>query len=312
MAGPITSGNHPKSSWPGIHAHFGREYNKHPLECTQIFNVQKSNMSREEDVRITGFGLAPVKPEGSSTTYTSESQGDTTTYTHTAYSLGYIVTKEELDDNLYAKVSKTRSAALAFSMRTTKEIIGANILNRGFNSSYTGGDGKELFATDHPSLAGNQSNELATPADLSEAALEDMLIDIMEAKNYNGLQIALRGECLIVPPSLAFEAQRILRSTLSTTAGGTGDGTFAKNDINAMRSMGLLPKGYIVNHYLTDSDAWFIKTDAPNGLTCFMRKGYEFTRDNDFDTDSAKAKAYERYSFGWSDWLGAFGTAGAA
>lgn len=300
----ITTGNHPRALWPGIHAHFGRVYNQHPLECEQIFDVKKSKMKYEEVDRITGFGLAPVKTEGAATAYTSESAAGTTRYTHIAYSLGYIVTKEELADNLYSAVSQTRAGALAFSLRTTKEIVAANVLNRAFSSSYTGGDGKELCATDHPSNAGNQSNELSTPADLSESSLEDLLIQIMEAKNYEGHQIGVRGQKLIVPPALAFDAERLVKSTLRP---GTD-----YNDVNAHQSMGMLPGGVVVNHYLTDSDAWFIKTNAPEGMTMFMRQPYEFTKDKDFDTDNAKAKAYERYSVGWSDWLGCFGSAGGS
>lgn len=307
-----TTGNHPSLLWPGIHATFGRSYNEHGMECAQIFTTKTSRRAYEEVVRLTGFGLAPMKSEGQSTSYTDMSEADTTRYTNVAYGLGAITTREAIDDNLYEDVTKANSEALGFSMRTTKEIVGANVLNRGFNSSYVGGDGKELFATDHPSNVGNQSNELAVAADFSEASLEDLLIQIMEAKNYEGLQIAVRGVKLIVPPSLAFEVERVMKSSLSTTAGGTGDGTFAKNDVNAVRNMGLLPQGYAVNHYLTDNDAWFIKTDIPNGLTCFKRTPIEFKRDNDFDTGNAKVKAYERYSFGWSDWLGVFGSPGAS
>ena len=299
-----STGNHPAALWPGVEAMFGRSYNEHAMECTQIFTVKGSKKAYEEVVRVTGTGLAPVKAEGDSTSYTDTSQADTTRYTNVAYSLGTIVTREAIADNLYEDVGKANAEALGFSMRTTKEVVSANVLNRGFNASYVGGDGKELFATDHPSAVGNQSNELAVAADFSEASLEDMLTNIMEAKNYEGLQIAIRGERLIVPPSLAFDAERVLKSTLRSGSDF--------NDVNAVRSMGLLPQGYIVNHYLTDSDAWFIKTDVPNGLTMFKRQGIEFTRDNDFDTGNAKAKAYERYAVGWSDWLGCFGTPGAA
>ena len=259
-------------------------------------------MAYEEDIRSTGFSLAQVKSQGASTSFVEHQQGDTTRYTHVAYSLGAIVTKEEIDDNLYGKRAMNRAEMLAFSMRTTKEIVAANVLNRGFNSSYVGGDGKELFATDHPTNAGNFSNEMATPADFSEAALESLLIQISKAVNYEGLQIAIRGDCLIIPPDLEFEAHRVLKSTLRS---GTDH-----NDINAVRSMGMLPGGVKVNHYLTDNDAWFIKTDVPNGLTHFKRSPLKFTKDNDFDTDNAKMKAYERYSFGWSDYLGAFGSEG--
>lgn len=300
----ITTGNHPKALWPGIHRWFGTQYDKHPAIVTRIFDVRNSDRAYEEVVRMTGFGLAPVKPEGASTNYAAHSQKDTTRFVHTAYSLGYIVTKEELDDSLYSEVSRSRSGALAFSMRTTKEIAGHAILNRAFDSNYVGGDGKELIATDHPNNAGTYSNELATPADLSEAALEDMTTQIMQATDYNGLPIAIRPMQLIIPPALMFEAQRILKSELQ--AGGTN------NDINALRTLSVLPQGFMVSPYLTDADAWFVKTDVMEGLIMFQRKAVAFTRDNDFDTENAKAKAYERYSFGWADPLAIFGSAGAA
>lgn len=303
MAGVITTGNHPKALWPGMHAFFGRKYNEHPVEYTTLFDMERSSKNYEEDTEVTGFGLAPVKTEGASTSYDSESQSWTKRYVHTAYSLGYIVTREELDDNLYEVVSRRRIRALAFSMRQTKEIVAANVYNRAFNSSYTGGDGKELLATDHPTLDGTQSNELATAADLSEASLEDLAIQIMNAKNSRGLRISVMPRCLIVPPALAFEATRILNSQLQS---GT-----ANNDINALRSMGTFPEGIKVNHYLTDTDAFFIRTNVPDSMRGFDRIRVEFTQDNDFDTDNAKAKAYERYSFGWSDWRGLFGSPGA-
>lgn len=299
----ISTGNHPAALWPGVHAWFGTSYDKHPAEYSQIFDVRKSNMAYEEIIRTTGFGYAPEKSEGGATSFTTHSQGDTTRFTNVAYSLGAIVTKEEMDDNLYKSRGFDRAAMLAFSMRTTKETVHANILNRAFNSSYTGGDGVELCSTAHPTAAGNVSNELATPADISEASLEDLLIQIMQAKNYEGLPIKLMGECLIVHPSDAFEAHRIVKSTLQNDT--------SNNAVNAVRSMGLLPKGIVVNHYLTDSDAWFIKTNCENGLVSFSRKAITFTRDNDFDTDNAKMKAYERYVPGWADYLGLYGSAGA-
>jgi hypothetical protein len=280
------------------------EYSEHPTEYSQIFDMKSSSMAYEEDVQITGFGLATIKTEGAATAYEGHTQGWTKRYTHVAYSKGYIVTREELDDNLYKSRSFKRGKMLAFSFRTTKEIVGANVLNRAFNSSYLGGDGKELLASDHPSLAGNWSNELATPADLSEASLEELLTDIMEAKNDKGLPIAIRGRTLIVPPALAFTAERILKSSLQNDT--------ANNAVNAIRSMGALPGGCIVNHYLTDPDAWFIKTDCPDGLLGFNRTGFEFSQDNDFDTMNAKAKGYERYVFGWTDPRGVYGSEGAA
>lgn len=303
MAGVITTGSHPKALWPGIHAWWGRTYKEHKKEWAEIFETSSSDKNYEEDVEATGFGLAPIKAQAGAVTYDSESQGQTKRYTHVVYGLGYIVTREELEDNKYEIVSRRRSGALAFSVRQTEEIVAANILNRAFNSSYTGGDGKEMCATDHPTVDGTQSNELATAADLSEAAIEDMIIQIMNAKNSRGLRIALMPKKLIVPPNEAFNAQRILKSTLQS---GT-----ANNDVNAIRSMGLIPDGICVNHYLTDTDAWWIKTDCPNGLRRFNRREVEFKQDNDFDTENAKAKSTIRFSVGWTDWRAIFGTPGA-
>lgn len=303
MAGVITTGNHPKALWPGMHAFWGRQYNEHPQEWSKIFDTESSEKNYEEDTEVTGFGLATVKAQGTAISYDSETQGPTTRYTHVTYGLGYIVTREELEDNLYEVVSKRRIKALSFSVRSTEETVAANILNRAFNSSYVGGDGKEMCATDHPTLDGTQSNELSIAADLSEASIEDMCIQIMQAKNSRGLKIALMPRKLIVAPSEAFNAERILKSSLQS---GT-----ANNDVNALRSMGVLPEGVVVNHYLTDADAWWIKTNAPNGLVRFNRRATEFKQDNDFDTENAKAKSTLRFSIGWTDWRAIFGTPGA-
>jgi hypothetical protein len=299
MSGTITTGNHPKALWPGMHAFFGAQYKEHPEEYREIFDIEKSSKNYEEDTKLTGFGLAPVKTEGGGVSYDTESQGYTKRYSHTVYGLGYIVTEEEMEDNQYEIVSRKRIKRLAFSMRQTKEIVGANVLNRAFNSSYVGGDGKELLATDHPSLAGNFQNELTTAADFSEAALEDMLILIGQAKNERGHNIALRAKKLIHPINIMFDVKRVLKSTLQS---GT-----ANNDINAVR--GMLDDS--VNHYLTDPDAWFVKTDCPEGMRMFERRALAFTRDNDFDTENAKAKATMRFSVGWTDPLGMFGSPGA-
>lgn len=298
----ITTGAHPKALWPGVHAWFGLAYNKHPSEWDQIFDVKDSTKNYEEDVEATGFGLAPIVPQGEALSYDSHAQGYTKRYTPVKYGLGYIVTEEEEDDNQYEKLAKGRAEALAFSMRTSKEIVHANILDRATDSNYVGGDGKELLATDHPSLAGAWSNELSPGADFSEAALEDLLILIGRAKNARGLQIGLRPTKLIGPVDLQFEFQRVLKSELRV---GTGD-----NDINAVKSMGLLPGGFMVNHYLTDTDQWFVKTDAPNGLTHFRRKALVFAKDSDFDTANKKHKATERYVPGWTDPRAIFGSSG--
>jgi hypothetical protein len=286
-----------------MHAFFGRTYKEKPLQWTEIFDQEKSSKNYEEDTLVTGFGLAPVKEQGASVSYDTETQGYTKRYTHVVYGLGYIVTREENEDNLYEVVSKKRIKGLAFSHRQSEEVVHANILNRAFNSSYTGGDAKELCATDHPTLSGNQQNELTTAADFSEASLEDLLILIRQAKNDRGLRIALMPRKLIVPNNLMFEAQRVLKSELQSGS--------ANNDINAVRSMGLLPEGYVVNDYLTDTDAWFVKTDCPNGLMHFTRRAMEFGQDNDFDTENMKAKATSRYSTGWTDFRGLYGSPGA-
>jgi len=299
----ITTGNHPKALWPGMHKFWGRQYSEHPQEWSQIFETETSEKNYEEDTEVTGFGLAKEKNQAMAVEFDSESQGPTKRYTHVTYGLGYIVTREEQEDNLYEVVSKRRIKALAFSVRQTEEIVAANILNRAFNSSYTGADGKEMIATDHPTVDGTQSNELTTAADFSEASLEDLLIQIMESKNSRGLRISLMPKKLIVPPSLAFDAERVMNSTLQS---GT-----ANNDVNAVKSMGLIKGGAVVNHYLTDSDAFFVQTNAPNGLMRFNRRATEFRQDNDFDTENAKAKATLRFSVGWTDWRGIFGSPGA-
>jgi phage major head subunit gpT-like protein len=303
MTGVITTGNHPKALWPGMHAFFGVTYNEKPKQWKEIFDVEKSTKNYEEDTLVTGFGLAPEKAQGASISYDSHTQGYTKRYTHVVYGLGYIVTREEEEDNLYESVSKKRIRGLAFSHRQTEEIVHANILNRGFNSSFVGGDAKELLATDHPTVNGSQSNELAVAADFSEASLEDLLIQVRQAKDDRGNRIALRAVKLIVPNNLMFEAQRVTKSELRS---GTSN-----NDINAVRSMGLIPEGIAVNDYLTDADAWFLKTDCPNGMMHFDRRALEFKTDSDFDTENMKAKATRRYSTGWTDWRAMFGSPGA-
>lgn len=298
----ITTGNHPKALWPGIAAWWGRKYDEHTEECSQLFEIVPSSMNYEEDVEVTGFGLAPVKDQGKATSYDSEQQGTVTRYTHVAYSLGYIVTKEEIDDNLYEQVSMRRAEALAFSMRQTKENVAANVYNRAFNSSYAGGDGKEMIADDHPTVNGTQSNILPVAADLSEQSLEDMCIQIMDAKNSRGLKISLMPKSLHVATANAFEATRILKSPLQNDT--------ANNAINALMEMGSIPK-IMVSHYFNDPDAWFVRTNAPRGMIGYNRVGIEFTQDNDFDSENAKAKCYERYSFKFTDWRGIYGSPGA-
>ncbi len=298
----ITTGAHPKALWPGIHAWFGRQYAEHKEEYPDLFDEQTSDKAYEEDVEITGFGLAPVKPEGTAIIYDTETQGYVTRYTNVAYALGYIVTYEELRDDLYEVVSKRRAQAIAFSMRQTKENVAANIYNRAFSSTYTGGDGVSLINTAHPTLSGNQSNQLTTAADLSETAIEDLIIQIMQTTNNRGLKVSNLPQSLHVPTQLWFEANRILKSVLQNDT--------SNNAINVLKATNALPKGVMVNHYFTSATAWFIRTNIPRGMTYFKREAMSFDQDNDFDTKNAKAAAYERYVMGWTDWRSIFATAG--
>lgn len=301
---PIITGNFAKAIYPGVSAWYGMAYNEHTPEYPEIFSYNKSTRNFEEEVGITGFGLANVKAEGQGITYDTQYQGYIKRYTHVTYGLGFIITLEMMEDDLYDVVARRRARALAFSMRQTKEIVGANVYNRAFNSSYTGGDAKEMCATDHPNVTGGTwANELTTAADLSEASLEQASIDIGKLKNDKGLNIAIRPLKLIIPPDLEFEAVRILQSTLQNDT--------ANNAINAIKSMGKIPQGYRVNHYFTDTDAWFILTDAPDGMKHFERRADSFGVDNDFDTENAKFKATARFSFGWTDPRGIFGSPGS-
>jgi hypothetical protein len=296
MAGVITTASHPKALWPGVKAWWGQVYNEHATEYTDLFDSDSSTQNYEEDVQLSGFGLAPIKSEGQGVNYDSEIQGFTTRYTHIAYALGYIVTKEELDDNLYEQVSKRRAAALAMSFRQTKENIAANVYNRAFSSTYTGGDGKALCATDHPNTAGGTwANKPTVDVDLSEAALEDACIAIMGLQNDRGLLISVMPQTLHIARNEVFNAQRILHSSYQT-----GN---ANNDINVIKSGNYLPGGFKVNHYFTSPHAWFIRNSIPGktGMKCYERHAIMFDQDNDFDTMNVKAKGYERYSFGWSD-----------
>lgn len=300
----IQTGNHPKALWPGIHAWFGMKYDEFPKECTDLFDMFSSDKAYEEEVQSTGFGYAPVKAQGSPIVYDTHQQGYTKRYTHVAYGLGYVVTFEELRDNLYKEVSMSRSESLAFSMAQTQELVAANVYNRAFSNSYLGGDGKELLATDHPLTGGGTfSNELDTPADLSEASLEDMVIQLHSSTNDRGLQIKILPKKLIVPRSLIFDAQRILKSALQNDT--------ANNAVNALKAMNAIPDGFVMNHYLTDQSAWFIRTTAPHGMKFFTRDELIFDKDNDFNTKNALASAYMRFSVGWTDPRGLFGSEGA-
>lgn len=299
----ITTGTHPKLLWPGLKRIWGNLYADQPLGHTMVFDMGTSDKAYEETKELAGFGLAPVKSEGGSISYDTTVDGYLTRFTNVTYGLGFICTEESVEDNQYKDQSEKRARALKRSMRHTKETVFANILNRATDSNYTGGDGKELLATDHPTANGTQSNELATAADFSEAALEDLLIQIRTAKDTRGLIIALKGKKLIVPANLEFEAERVLKSVQRA---GT-----AENDINALKSTGSIPEGIMVWSFLTDPDQWFIKTDAPDGLKGFDRRALSFDKDGDFETGNFKHKATERFSGGWDDWRGLFGSPGA-
>lgn len=298
----ITTGSHPKALWPGIKAWWGRSYDEHVAEYPDLFEEDTSDKAYEEEVEITGFGLAPVKPQGQQIVYDTEVQGPVSRYTHVAYALGYIVTYEELRDDLYEVVSKRRAQQLAFSMRQTKENVLAAIYNQGFNASFPGGDGVPLFSASHPTLSGPQSNLLTVASDLSEAAVEDLCIQIMQTSNNRGMKISALPQSLHVPPALWFEANRILHSVLQANTGN--------NNINVLRATGAFPKGILVNHYFSSGTAWFIRTNIPRSVQYFERDKITFDQDNDFDTKNAKAACYERYSAYWSDFRGAFGTPG--
>ena len=303
MAGIITTASHPKALWPGIKAWWGQVYDEHQEEYSKLFDSDTSSMNYEEDVQLTGFGLAPVKSEGSGVSYDSEIQGFTTRYTHVAYALGYIVTKEELDDNLYEQVSRRRSAALAMSFRQTKENIGANVYNRAFNGTYLGGDGVALCSTAHPNTSGGTfANKPAVDADLSEASLEDALTAIMGFQNDRGLLINVMPRSLIVARQNFWNANRILKSAYTPST--------ANNAVNVLVATNAIPDGIHMNHYLTSPNAWFVRTNIQNGLKYYSRVGIQFDQDNDFDTMNAKAKGYERYSFGWTDPRAIYGVNG--
>ena len=303
MAGIITTASHPKALWPGIKAWWGQVYDEHPEEYSKLFDSDTSSQNYEEDVQLTGFGLAPRKSEGSGVAYDSEVQGFTTRYTHIAYALGYIVTKEELDDNLYEQVSRRRAAALAMSFRKSKENVGANVYNRAFNGTYTGGDGVALCATNHPNVSGGTfANKPTVDADLSEASLEDAMIAVMGFQNDRGLLINVMPKSLVVARQNWYNANRILKSVYTPSS--------ANNAVNVLVATNALPEGIVMNHYLTSPNAWFLRTNIQNGMKYYSRVGIQFDQDNDFDTMNAKAKGYERYSFGWTDPRAIYGVNG--
>ena len=289
---------------PGLNALFGLEYDRYENQTAEIFETESSDRAFEEEVMLGGFANASVKPEGQGVTYDDAQETYTARYTNETVALAFALTEEAVEDYLYDKISTRYTKALARSMANTKQVKGSNIINNSTTSGYTGGDGALLVSASHPTLSGNQTNVLTTAADLNETSLEAALIQISQMKDERGLKIALRGMKLILPVNLQFVAERLLNS-----AGRVGT---ADNDINAIKSMGMVPQGYVINNFLTDTDAWYVKTDAPNGLKHFNRAPIRTAMEGDFDTGNVRYKARERYSFGWSDWRGIFGTPGAA
>jgi hypothetical protein len=289
---------------PGLNALFGLEYKRYENEASQIFDTESSDRAFEEEVMLSGFGTADVKPEGSGVQYDDAQETYTARYTHETVALAFALTEEAVEDNLYDRISSRYTKALARSMATSKQVKGAAVLNNAFaTSGYDGGDGESLCGNAHPTLNGNQTNIPTTNADLSETSLEQALIDIASLQDERGLKIAAQGMKMVIPKELQFTAERIMKSQGRT---GTAD-----NDINALKSMGMVPQGFVVNHYLADTDAWFIKTDVPNGMKHFVRAPLKTAMEGDFDTGNVRYKARERYSFGWSDWRGVYGNAGA-
>jgi|TARA_R110002020_G_scaffold47238_1_gene134467 hypothetical protein len=289
---------------PGLNALFGLEYDQYSQEYNEIFKTESSDRAFEEEVMLSGFGAAPTKSEGSAVSFDDAQEVYTARYTMETIALAFSITEEAIEDNLYDRLASRYTRALARSMSQTKEVKGAAVLNNAFDSTFTGGDGLELCSTAHTLANGSTfRNELSTSADLNETSLEQALIDVAGFVDERGLKVAVRGMKLIVPKELQFTADRLLESTLRP---GTAD-----NDVNAMRNMGMLPDGYAVNHFLTDTDAFFIITDAPNGLKLFNRTPVRTSMEGDFDTGNVRYKARERYAFGWSDPRGIFGSPGA-
>ena len=293
-----------KELLPGLNALFGMEYEAYEGEHAEVYETETSERSFEEEVKLSGFGSAPVKAEGASISYDNAQEAFTARYTHETVAMGFSITEEAMEDNLYDSLSARYTKALARAMAYTKQVKAASLLNTGFDA-FRSGDGAFLFSTTHPTVAGgNNANRPAVASDLNETSLEQAVIDIAAYTDERGLLIAARPRKLVVPPALMFVATRLLQTELRV---GTAD-----NDLNALRSNGSIPEGYRVNHYLTDNDAWFLTTDIPNGMKHFVRTPMATSMDGDFDTGNVRYKARERYSFGVSDPLAIYGSPGAA
>ena len=300
----ISRGQLVKELEPGLNALFGLEYKRYENQASEIFDTESSDRAFEEEVMLSGFANAQVKPEGSGVTFDNAQETFTARYTHETIALAFAITEEAIEDNLYDRLASRYTKALARSMANTKQVKAAAVLNNAFDSNFAGGDGVELCSAVHPTLAGTFSNELATPAELNETSLEQSLIDIAAFTDERGLKIAAQGVKLVIPSALQFTAERLMKS-----AGRVGT---ADNDINAIASMGMVPQGYVVNHYLTSAKKFFIKTDVPNGLKHFVRSPIKTSMEGDFDTGNVRYKARERYVFGFSDPRGVFGSPGTA
>ncbi len=285
---------------PGLNALFGLEYKSYANEHAEIFDTESSDRAFEEEVMLSGFANAAVKPEGQGVQFDDAQETFTARYTNETIALAFAITEEAIEDNLYDRLASRYTKALARSMANTKQVKAAAVLNNGFNAAFAGGDGKALFADDHPTIAGSFRNELQTGSDLNETSLEQALIDIAAMTDERGLKIAARGMKMIIPSELQFTADRLMKSEGRT---GTAD-----NDINAVKNMGMVPQGYTVNHFLTNAKKWFIKTDVPNGLKHFVRSPIKTSMEGDFDTGNVRYKARERYVFGFSDPRGVFGS----
>ena len=293
-----------KELLPGLNALFGLEYARYGEEHKEIYETETSERSFEEETKLSGFSAAPVKAEGSAISYDNAQEAWTTRYNHETIALGFSITEEAIEDNLYDSLSARYTKGLARAMAYTKQVKAAATLNNGFSAAYAGGDGVALFSTAHPLVNGDRnSNTPATQADLNETSLEAAVIQIAAWTDERGLLIAAKPKKLIVPPSLQFVATRLLETELRV---GTNN-----NDLNAIKSNGAIPDGYTINHFLTDNNAWFLTTDVPNGLKHFVRTPLQNSMDGDFDTGNVRYKARERYSFGWSDPLGVFGSSGS-
>lgn len=293
-----------KELLPGLNALFGLEYAQYGDEHKEIYEVETSERSFEEETKLSGFSAAPVKAEGNAIAYDNAQEAWTARYNHETIALGFAITEEAVEDNLYDSLSKRYTKGLARAMAYTKQVKGASTLNNGFNAAYSGGDAVALYSTAHPLVSGGtNSNTFTTQADLNETALEAAVIQIAGWTDERGLLLAAKPRKLICPPGLMFVAKRLLDTELRV---GTTD-----NDINALKAMGSIPEGYKVNHFLTDVNAWFLLTDVPNGLKHFVRVPLANSMDGDFDTGNVRYKSRERYSFGWSDPLGTFGSAGS-